>query len=190
MLTFEATLVLAETASVFGEMVLFDRMMEKERDAEVKRGVLLDKISDMYATIGRQAYLVLYEIDAHQAVDRGESAEGLTSVYMRNLKEQFAEAVAVPALFRWEWAAIPHIYHTPFYCYAYAFGNLLSLALYRRYRRERSDFVPNYLRMLSHGGSASPKRILEEMGVDIESGEFWDGGFVVIREMVADLSSV
>jgi oligoendopeptidase F len=187
MLTFQPTLVLAETASVFGEMILFDGMMNKEKDAEVKRGVLLDKISNMYATIGRQAHFVLFEMDAHDAVDRGAKVDDLGAIYLKNLRAQFGNSMEVPDNFMWEWVAIPHIYHTPFYCYAYAFGNLLSLALYQRYRTEGKEFVPKYLRLLSHGGSMSPKDILQEVGVDIESAGFWDSGFEVIRQMVAEL---
>ena len=186
-LTFQPTLVLAETASVFGEMLLFDRMMSKEKDAEVKRGVLLDKISNTYATIGRQAHFVVFEVDAHDAVDKGAKVDDLGTIYLKNLKTQFGTRVEVPDWFKWEWVAIPHIYHTPFYCYAYAFGNLLSLALYQRYRQEGKDFVSKYLRLLSHGGSMSPANILNEVGVDIESAAFWDGGFGVIDDMVTEL---
>ncbi|MDG6898191.1 MAG: oligoendopeptidase F, partial [Nitrososphaerota archaeon] len=190
MLTFHPTLVLAETASVFGEMILFDAMMDRERDDEVKRGVLLDKISSTYATIGRQSHFVMFEIDAHAAVERGAKVDDLDAIYLKNLKEQFGGKVDVPDEFRWEWVSIPHIYHTPFYCYAYAFGNLLSLSLYQRYRKEGKGFVPKYLRLLSHGGSKSPGGILEEVGVDIESADFWEGGYEVIRRMVSDLRSL
>ncbi len=190
MLTFHPTLVLAETASVFGEMILFDAMMDRERDDEVKRGVLLDKISSTYATIGRQSHFVMFEIDAHDAVEHGAKVDDLGAIYLKNLKEQFGGKVDVPDEFRWEWVSIPHIYHTPFYCYAYAFGNLLSLSLYQRYRKEGKGFVPKYLRLLSHGGSKSPGGILEEVGVDIESADFWEGGYEVIRGMVSDLRSL
>jgi oligoendopeptidase F len=187
MLTFQPTLVLAETASVFGEMIFFDNMMNKEKDPELKKAVLLDKISGMYGTIGRQSHFVIFEIDAHEAVDQGATVDDLCSLYLKNIRQQFGRNIDVPDGFRWEWVSIPHIYHTPFYCYAYAFGNLLSLALYQRYRREGKGFVPKYLKLLSHGGSKSPGSILEEVGVDIESASFWDGGFEVIREMIAEL---
>jgi oligoendopeptidase F len=187
MLTFEAPLVLAETASVFGEMILFDRMMRDETEAEVKRSVLLDKISSMYGTIGRQAHIVLFESAAHEAVDSGATVDGLCSAYLANLKGQFGMAVEVPEEFKWEWTYIPHIYHTPFYCYAYAFGNLLSLALYDRYTKEGRSFVPKYLKILSYGGSASPAEILQEVGFDLRSEDFWQSGFDVIGRLVAQL---
>jgi oligoendopeptidase F len=187
MLTFQPPLVLAETASVFGEMILFDRTMRDETDAEVKRSVLLDKISSMYGTIGRQAHFVLFESAAHEAVNSGATVEDLCAAYLANLRGQFGTAVEVPEEFKWEWIYIPHIYHTPFYCYAYAFGNLLSLALYDRYTKEGGSFVPNYLKILSYGGSASPADILQEVGFDLRSEGFWQSGFDVIERMVSQL---
>jgi oligoendopeptidase F len=186
-LTFTPPLVLAETASVFGEMILFDKFMHEEKDAEFKRAVLLEKISSMYATIGRQAYFVVFETQAHEAVNEGATVSDLCALYSKTLREQFGSTVAVPEEFKWEWTYIPHIFHTPFYCYAYAFGNLLSLALYDRYAKEGSGFVPSYLRILSYGGSKEPASILEEVGVDISSAKFWESGFGVIRRMVGDL---
>ncbi|MBI3859267.1 MAG: M3 family oligoendopeptidase [Thaumarchaeota archaeon] len=186
-LTFHPPLVLAETASVFGEMILFDKLMGEEKDPAVKRAVLLEKISSMYATIGRQANFVLFENAAHDAVSRGETVNDLCVRYLANLRGQFGDAVKVTDDFQWEWTYIPHIYHTPFYCYAYAFGNLLSLSLYDLYKKEGRAFVPRYLRMLSYGGSESPGRVLSEIGVDMESPAFWQSGFNVIDRMVSDL---
>ncbi len=186
-LTFQPPLVLAETASVFGEMILFEKFMHEEKDAEVKRGVLLEKISSMYATIARQAYFVVFENQAHPAVNEGATVSDLCSLYSKSLEEQFGSAVSVPEEFKWEWTYIPHIFHTPFYCYAYAFGNLLSLALYDAYAKEGRGFVPKYLQLLSYGGSKSPVGILDEVGVDISSAKFWESGFGVIRRMVREL---
>jgi oligoendopeptidase F len=187
MLTYFPTLVMAETASVFGEMILFDRFMKSEKDAEVKKAVLLEKIGSMYSTIGRQAYFVVYEEEAHAAVADGATVSKLCSSYLANLREQFGESVEVPDEFKWEWTVIPHIFHTPFYCYAYAFGNLLSLALYDRYTREGREFVPTYVKILSSGSSRGPQEILGEIGIDIESKEFFQGGFDVIDRMVGEL---
>ncbi len=189
-LTFQPPLILAETASVFGEMILFDKFMREEKDPEIKRSVLLEKISSMYATIGRQAYFVVFENQAHPAVNEGATVSDLCGLYTTSLKEQFGDAVGVPDEFKWEWTYIPHIYHTPFYCYAYAFGNLLSLALYGAYVREGRSFVPKYLRILSYGGSEAPGKILSEVGVDIASASFWQSGFDVIRRMVDELQGL
>lgn len=189
-LTFQPPLVLAETASVFGEMILFDKSMRDEPDPELKRSVLLDKISSMYATIGRQAHFVIFENSAHAVVASGATVEELCELYLSNLKGQFGPSVTVPREFSWEWTSIPHIYHTPFYCYAYAFGNLLSLALYDRYTKEGRRFVPKYIRILSYGGSESPAKVLHGVGLDIESEEFWESGFGVIRRMVDQLQKL
>jgi oligoendopeptidase F len=186
-LTFHPPLVLAETASVFAEMILFDKFMDEERDDDLKREVLAEKIADMYATVGRQAHFVMFEEEAHGAVEQGATVSELSARYKSNLESQFLDTVSLADAFRWEWTAIPHIYHTPFYCYAYSFGNLLSLALYDRYANEGKSFVPSYLRILSYGGSESPARILSSVGLDIESAAFWKSGFDVIERMVADL---
>ena len=179
-MTFQPPLVLAETASVFGEMILFDKFMREEKDDEVKKAVIMEKVSSMYATIGRQANFVIFEKGAHDAVADGATVDDLTGRYLAGLREHFGSAVKVPDEFGWEWTYIHHIYHTPFYCYAYAFGNLLSLSLYETYRREWEKFVPKYVRMLSHGGSMSPGKVLAEVGVYLESARFWQSGFDVI----------
>jgi oligoendopeptidase F len=92
--------------------------------------------------------------------------------------------------FRWEWIAIPHIYATPFYCYAYSFGQLLVLALYQQYREEGASFVPRFLRVLAHGGSRSPERIIGEAGFDMAAPDFWQGGFEVLRGMLDELEGL
>jgi len=89
--------------------------------------------------------------------------------------------------FRWEWVSIPHIYAVPFYCYAYSFGQLLVLSLYRQYKDERETFVPKYLKILAYGGAKSPQEILSEAGIDMTSASFWHGGFNVLKGMIDEL---
>ena len=93
----------------------------------------------------------------------------------------------VPDEFRWEWLTIPHIFASPFYCYAYSFGNLLVLALYRMYKEQGAAFVPKYLNLLATGGAEAPQAILHKVGVDMTSESFWQSGFDTIREMVEQL---
>ncbi len=109
---------------------------------------------------------------------------------MQNLAEQFGDSVELGEEFQYEWVSIPHIYHTPFYCYAYSFGQLLVLALYRRFQQEGEAFKPGYLRMLAHGGSARPEQVLEEAGIDISDPAFWQGGFDVISDMIDQLEAI
>lgn len=189
-LTFHSSLPLAETASVFSEMLLLERLLEGESDAAVRRDILARFVDRAYATVMRQAFFVLFEREAHALVEEGHTVDRISERYLANLEEQFGNAVELADEFRWEWVTIPHIYHTPFYCYAYSFGQLLVLALYRRYQREGESFVPHYLRILAYGGSMSPAQILEEAGVDVASEAFWQGGFDVIEDMIRDLEAM
>lgn len=187
--TFHSTLPLAETASVFGERILSDALMSQERNKAVRQGLLLSQLDDIYATVLRQAYFVRFEKLAHQMLADGASAEQLAKVYMQELRQQFGKAVKVPEEFQWEWLTIPHIFASPFYCYAYSFGNLLVLSLYRMYKETGSAFVPKYLDLLATGGSQAPRDILAHMGVDMSSEAFWQSGFDQIAEMVQQLES-
>jgi oligoendopeptidase F len=187
--TFHSTLPLAETASVFGERILSDALMKQETNKKVRQGLLLSQLDDIYATVLRQAYFVRFEKTAHKMIAEGATGDQLAQTYIGELRQQFGKAVKVPDEFQWEWLSIPHIYASPFYCYAYSFGNLLVLALYRKYQTEGAAFVPQYLDLLATGGSQSPESILAKVGVDMTSEAFWQSGFVTIREMVAQLES-
>lgn len=187
--TFHSTLPLAETASVFGERILSDALMSQERNNVVRQGLLLSQLDDMYATVLRQAYFVRFEKLAHHMVAEGATGEQLAKAYLSELKQQFGKAVAVPEEFQWEWLTIPHLYASPFYCYAYSFGNLLVLALYRMYREQGQSFVPQYLDLLATGGSQSPRDILGKVGVEMTSEAFWQSGFDQIGEMVEQLEA-
>jgi oligoendopeptidase F len=189
-LTQHASLPLAETASVFGEMLMTDRLLREESDPLIRREILAAAVDDVYATVLRQAYFVLFELEAHDAIRAGRSVEELSELYMGKLQEQFGDSVEVAPEFRYEWLSIPHIYQTPFYCYAYSFGQLLVLALYRRYQEEGEAFKPGYLRLLSYGGSARPENILAEVGIDMTDRNFWQGGFDLVKERIDELERV
>jgi oligoendopeptidase F len=188
--TFHASLPLAETASTFGEMMLVDRLLAHETDEEVRRDILFTQIDDSYATIMRQVFFALFEREAHELINNGASVDELAAAYMQNLQDQFGEAVELSEEFRWEWVSIPHIYHVPFYVYAYAFGKLLVLALYKQYQEEGESFKPRYLKILSTGGSESPAKVLSDAGIDISQASFWQGGFDVIADQIAQLEAL
>jgi len=189
-LTQQPSLPLAETASVFGEILVTERLLERESDPLVRRELLAKSVDDIYATVLRQTYFVLFEREAHEAIRAGSSLDDLERIYLENLSEQFGDSVEIPNEFRYEWLSIPHIYQSPFYCYSYAFGQLLVLSLFRRYQREGEAFKPVYLRLLAHGGSARPTEILSEAGVDMSDPDFWRGGFQVVEEMVEELAEL
>ncbi len=187
LLTFEPSLPLAETASTFSEMLLVDSLLKEESDPMVRRDLLFRQMDDAYATIIRQAFFALFEVEAHNLIGKGASVEELSSRYYSNLEKQFGGAVELSEEFRWEWTAIPHFYEMPFYVYAYAFGQLLVLALFHQYKTEGSAFVPRFVRILSAGGSASPSRILSRAGIRIEEEEFWQGGFDLLAQNLEQL---
>jgi oligoendopeptidase F len=190
MFTFSSSLPLAETASTFGEMMLIDKLLATETDEAVRRDLLFRQIDDSFATILRQSFFALFEKQAHELVQNNASVDELAAAYMENLKEQFGDAVEVGEEFKWEWISIPHIYFTPFYVYAYAFGQLLVLALYRQYKAEGNSFKPRYIKILSAGGSESPLKICAEAGIDIRSEQFWQGGFDVLSKLVDELEKM
>jgi len=189
-LTQHSTLPLAETASTFGEMLLVDHMLANDPDPDVQRDLLFKQMDDSYATIMRQAFFAIFEREAHEKIKGGASVDELSDLYLANLKDQFGDALDLSDDFRHEWVAIPHIYHTPFYVYAYAFGQLLVLALYQQYKQEGDSFKPRYLDILSAGGSKAPMQILDEAGVDVRSADFWQGGFDVLQASLEALEAI
>ncbi len=189
-LTQHPSLPLAETASVFSEMLITDRLLAEETDLMARRDLLAAAVDDVYATVSRQTFFVRFELAAHEAIMANKSADDLFDLYARNLEEQFGDSMLIPPELRYEWVSIPHLYNTPFYCYAYSFGQLLVLALYRRFQQEGDAFKPGYFRLLSYGGSARPETILNELGIDVTDANFWQGGFDVVRDMIAELKSI
>jgi oligoendopeptidase F len=188
--TFHSSLPLAETASTFGEMMFTDKLLTEEKDESVRRDILFKQVDDTYATIMRQSYFALFEKQAHELIQKNASVDELCAAYMENLKEQFGDSVELSDEFKWEWVSIPHIYHTPFYVYAYAFGQLLVFSLYQQYKIEGESFKPRYLKILSAGGSEAPAKILEEAGINIRDPKFWQGGFDVLEKLVSELEKL
>jgi len=183
----DAPLPLAETASTFSELLLYDNLSEKISDNE-KKIMLSEKIDDLYATILRQAFFTIFEIDAHKQIAQSTTINKISETYLNNLKEEFGNSITISDDFAIEWSYIPHFFHTPFYCYAYSFGNLLALSLFQRYKKEGKDFVPSYINILAAGGSKKTELLLDEYGIDISSSGFWQDGFDYVSEQVKQLS--
>jgi len=188
-MTYHSSLVLAETASIFSELLLTEELL-KNSSKEEKKYLLFHHISSAFASILRQTYFVLFEIEAHKLISKGVSVDELNQKYYDLLKEQFGNEMNVPTIFKYEWLRIPHIYETPFYCYAYAFGNLLVFALYSKYLEEGSSFVKKYLKILSSGGDADVEEILANAGIDVNDKSFWNGAFKKLEEDIIKLESL
>jgi len=188
--TFEASLPLAETASTFGEMMLTDKLLSEESDESVRRNILFKQVDDAYMTIMRQSYFALFEKQAHEMVQKNATVDELCAAYLENLKEQFGDSLELSDEFKWEWVSISHFFHTPFYVYAYAFGQLLVFSLYQQFKAEGESFKPRYLKILSAGGSEAPAKILGDAGINIRDAKFWQGGFDVLSGLVKELEKL
>ena len=179
-------LTTAETASVFGEMLVFRRLLKEEQDPKARLALLCGKLEDAFATVFRQAVMTRFEEKLH-AARRSEGelpTPRINELWMEANRPMFGDAVALSDDYAWWWLYIPHFVHSPFYCYAYAFGELLVLALVKRYDEEGGAFVPRYLELLAAGGSDSPPALLQRVGLDITDPGFWDGGLALLEEML------
>ena len=188
--TQHACLPLAETASTFGEMMLVDKLLAQESNEAVRRDLLFRQMDDSFATILRQNYFSMFEQTAHKMIAEGAQVNDLAEAYMENLESEFGDAVDISDEFRWEWVMIPHFYGVPFYVYAYAFGQLLVLALYKQFKEEGDSFKPRYMDILAAGGSIAPMDLLRKAGIDASTAEFWQGGYDIINDMVTTLENL
>jgi oligoendopeptidase F len=182
----DTPLTMAETASVFGEMLVFEHLLRDVTDPRARLGMLCNKIEDTIATVFRQATLTRFEQQLH-AARRAEgelSRQRIGTLWQTANAALYGDAVTLTDDYRWWWAYIPHFVHSPFYCYAYSCGELLVLALYEKYRREGEAFVPKYLDLLAAGGSDTPQSLLRALGVDIEDPQFWQLGLEPFSQMV------
>jgi oligoendopeptidase F len=185
---YDTPLTTAETASVFGEMLVFDHLLAQQTDRQVQLALLAGKIEDIFATVFRQNVLTRFEELAFSArKEKRLTPETLGDLWLETNRKYYGEAVEMQDSYRWGWSYIPHFIHSRFYCYSYVFGQLLVLALYRTYKEERKSFVPKYLALLEAGGSDAPEALLKPLGVDIHDADFWQKGFDEIRGLVARL---
>jgi oligoendopeptidase F len=189
-LHYDPPLVLAETASVFGEMLVTDHLLTDATDPAARRRLLVETLDEMYGTIFRQHTLTRFEMAAHAARrDHRLDHDELGDLWMAAQTRLFGDSVDVDPVYRPGWSYIPHFIHSRFYCYSYAFGELLTLALFQRYRDEGPAFVPAYLELLAAGGSAPPETLAARLGFDLASPAFWDRGCAAVAAMVEELAA-
>lgn len=188
--TQHAPLPLAETASTLAEMILFEEILNRETDNKIKKSLLAQKMADSYATILRQNYFIIFEKEAHEIIPDGIKMEDLSKLYLKNLREHFGSSVKVDNIFQYEWSYISHIYDSPFYCYAYNFGELLALGLYKKYKENKKLWLPRIENILTAGGSQNPQKLLLENGIDIRDANFWNDSFEIIRGWQRELEKL
>lgn len=176
-------LTLAETASVFGETVVFGRLLEATDSPQARLALLAENIEGAIATVFRQTAMNRFENLVHEA-RRGEgelSVERFGDLWEQSQLEMVGDSVEITEGYRSWWSYIPHFIGTPGYVYAYSYGQLLALSVYHRYEEQGSDFVPRYLNLLSSGGSMAPETLGNIVGCDLADPGFWDGGLDIVE---------
>jgi oligoendopeptidase F len=182
-------LTLAETASVFGEALTFDRIMSEEKDPKIRLAMLCNQCEDAFSTVFRQVAFNRYE-DAAHTLRRTEgelSDTQLGDIFQEKLQAMFGDALTLTDEHRVWWSYVGHFLHTPGYVYAYAFGNLLALSVYHRYLERGKDFVDDYLDFLAAGGSTRPDELVRRIDMDITDPGFWDAGLQILDGMVSEV---
>jgi oligoendopeptidase F len=179
-------LTTSETASVFGEMLVFERLLETESNSRAQLSMLMSKIDDTIATVFRQIAMNRFENKVHTArrTDGELSSDRLSELWIESQRKMFQESVTLGDHYSLWWSYIPHFIHTPGYVYAYAFGNLLVLALYSIYQSNRGDFPEKYIQLLEAGGSDWPHVLVGRLGVDLQDPEFWQHGLGEIEKLI------
>ncbi|MPV76917.1 M3 family oligoendopeptidase [Campylobacter hepaticus] len=179
-------LTTAETASVFAEMLVFDFIKDKLKKEELL-SLYANKIEDIFATFYRQINFTCFERRLH-AQENELSTEELNKIWIEESQKMFQDSVKLTKNYAFWWSYIPHFIHSPFYCYAYAYAQLLVLALYGLYKSEKCpNFKELYIKMLSLGGSVSPKDLVKMFGFDIEDENFWEIGIKEIKKLIDEL---
>jgi oligoendopeptidase F len=184
----DTPLTTAEMASVFGEMLTFQRLQLVFPEPRIRLALLCSKIEDGFATVFRQVVLTRFEQALHRARrEQGElTTEQINKLWLDANRPMHGDVVRLTDSYGWWWLYIGHFIHVPFYCYAYAFGELLVLALVQKYRQEGAAFVPRYLDLLSSGGSEAPHTLLARLGVDVTDTTFWELGLRLLGDMVSE----
>ena len=187
----DTPLTLAETASVFGEMLTFRRVLAAEDDPQRRRIMLASKVEDMINTVIRQIAFYNFELQVHEARREAElTAEDLCDIWIGIQGESLGPAVRFDESYRWYWTYIPHFVHSPFYVYAYAFGDCLVNSLYAVYEQASEGFAERYLDMLRAGGTQRHRELLAPFGLDASDPAFWDGGLGVVSGLIDELEAM
>jgi len=187
----QTPLTLAETASVFGEMLTFRSLIDRTSDLEVRKMMLAQKAEDMINTVIRQIAFYMFERRVHEHRRHGElTADDIAGHWMDVQRDSLGPAVALDRRYEVFWAYIPHFIHSPFYVYAYAFGDCLVNALYGVYQNADSGFQEKYLDLLRAGGSKHHSALLAPFGLDASAPDFWLGGLSIIEGIIDELEAM
>ena len=191
-LNYGSVLPMAETASTFGEMLVFEKLLSRIESPQQKLGLISSQIEGTIATVFRQIAMFRFERVVHQLRrQQGEqSVETYCGLWQKTQQEMFGDSLQLGEDHKWWWLYIPHVFQAAFYVYSYAFGELLVRSLYAQYRREKESFIPKYFDLLSAGGSTSPSELVSNMGFDISNPDFWQSGCDLIRQQVEQAKQI
>lgn len=181
-------LTLAETASVFGEMLTFKSLLKNEKNLKEKKALLANKVEDMLNTVVRQIAFYQFEKEVHLQRKKSElSTEEICSIWIQVQKESLGPSIEFEEEYKYYWSYIPHFIHSPFYVYAYAFGDCLVNSLYGVYEEGLSNFDKKYITLLESGGSKDYKNLLKPFHLNPSNADFWKKGIKVIENFIDDL---
>lgn len=184
-------LTLAETASVFGEMLTFRALLDRTKDKRERKAMLAQKVEDMINTVVRQIAFYDFERKVHTARKEGElTAEDLGRIWLSVQSESLGPAIRLSESYETYWAYIPHFIHSPFYVYAYAFGDCLVNSLYAVYQNAERGFQEKYFEMLKAGGTKHHSELLAPFGLDATDPSFWAQGLSMIEGLIDELEAL
>jgi oligoendopeptidase F len=187
----DTPLTLAETASVFGEMLTFRALLAAETDPERRRIMLAGKVEDMLNTVIRQIAFVTFEMRVHDERREAElTADRICEIWLDIQRESLGPALRLDAPYQWYWTYIPHFIHSPFYVYAYAFGDCLVNSLYAAYQEKPEGFAERYLDLLRAGGTLRHRELLAPFGLDASDPGFWSKGLAMISGLIDELEKL
>ena len=187
----DTPLTLAETASVFGEMLTFKYMYEQASSSQLKRTILRSKIEDMLNTVVRQISFFRFEKEVHNKRISGElSVDDINNIWISTQSESLGNSIRLNGNYKYFWAYIPHFIHSPYYVYAYAFGDCLVNSLYSKYEEGFDNFNDKYITLLCSGGSKNYKSLLSEFDLNPNQKNFWQGGLNLVKNMITQLESL
>tara|TARA_Y100001936_G_scaffold245541_2_gene287649 strand:+ start:9225 stop:10994 length:1770 start_codon:yes stop_codon:yes gene_type:complete len=185
-------LTTAETASVFAEMLVFDKLLNGENDRQEKLYLICSKLEDMFATVFRQIVMTNFEWDVHnKSKNSGElSSSDFDSAWIKANSKMFGNSIKISEYYKSWWMYIPHFIHSPFYCYSYSFGELLVHGLFAKYNEDKNVFVKKYIQLLSSGSTDSPEKLVKKIGLDIRRNDFWESSMYLMKNLLTEAEKI
>ena len=185
-------LTTAETASVFAEMLVFNKLLKNENNRKEKLYLICSKLEDMFATVFRQIVMTNFESEVHnKSKNSGElSSSDFDNAWVKANSKMFGNSIKISEYYRSWWMYIPHFIHSPFYCYSYSFGELLVHGLFAKYNENKKVFVKKYIELLSSGSTDSPEKLVKKIGLNIKQNDFWESSMYLMKNLLQEAEEI